>query len=54
VLDLLADVHLQLVDGARVLGSRDRGHVLDVLHDRLELEAEVLVEVGDEGGVVGR
>ena len=49
---LLAEVDLQLVDDARVLGPGDHGDVLDVLHDRLELEAEVLVEVVDEGAEV--
>jgi ABC-type transport system involved in cytochrome bd biosynthesis fused ATPase/permease subunit len=46
--ELLADVDLELVDGARVLGAGDHRHVLHVLGDRLQLRAQVVVEGGDQ------
>jgi hypothetical protein len=48
VAELLAEMHLQLVDGAQVLGAGDRRRVLHILHDRLELGLQVPVECLDE------
>ena len=42
--ELLAQVHLELVEDAQVLGPSDGGDVIGVLHDRLVFGSEVLVE----------
>jgi len=53
VVELLGQVDLELVDGAQVLGTSDGRDVCRVLDDRLELQAKVLIEGGDQlGGVV--